>query len=180
MALYRLADLLPTLGEGIWVAPTAVVIGDVRLASEASVWWNAVLRGDNDPITIGAQSNIQDSAVLHTDLGAPLNIGQRVTVGHQAMLHGCTIGDGSLIGMGAIVLNDARIGSGCLIGAGSLITEGKIIPDRSLVVGQPGKVLRELSDEEIARLSASALHYLAQARRYAEQLVQIGSQISVS
>lgn len=160
MPLFGLGAKSPQLTEPVWIAPTATVIGDVRLGAQASVWWNAVLRGDNDPITIGERTNIQDGAVLHTDEGVPLLLGSDVTVGHMAMLHGCTIGDGSLIGIGAIVLNRAVVGRECLIGAGSLIPEGRIIPDRSVVMGTPGKVVRQLSDEEAARLRQSAAHYV--------------------
>jgi len=164
----------PRLGHLVWVAPTAVIIGDVTLADEASVWWGAVLRGDNDPIVIGAQSNVQDGAVLHTDAGAPLSLGQQVTVGHRAVLHGCSVDDGTLIGIGAIVLNHARIGAGSLIGAGALIPEGKEIPSGVLVLGNPGKVVRALSDEEQARLRRGAFHYAAKARLYGEALLVCG------
>lgn len=160
MSVYALGAKAPQLAAPVWIAPNATVIGDVRLATNASVWWNAVLRGDNDPISIGENSNIQDGAVLHTDEGVPLTLGRDVTVGHMAMLHGCTVGDGCLIGIGAIVLNRAVIGRECLIGAGSLIPEGKHIPDRSLVMGTPGKVIRQLSDDEVARLRHSAAHYV--------------------
>jgi carbonic anhydrase/acetyltransferase-like protein (isoleucine patch superfamily) len=170
MPCYRLGDKAPALGRGTWIAANATIIGDVRLGNNASVWWGAVLRGDNDPITIGANSNIQDGSVLHTDAGVPLTIGADVTVGHLVMLHGCTIGDGSLIGIKSVVLNRAVIGKNCLIGANSLIPEGKVIPDRSLVIGSPGKVVRQLSDEEVARLDASAAHYVDNARRYRTQL----------
>ena len=147
MPIYRIGEKAPQIDASAWIAPNATVIGDVRLAANASIWWNAVLRGDNDPITIGENTNIQDGSVLHTDEGVPLTIGRDVTVGHMVMLHGCTIGDGSLIGIGAIVLNRAVIGKNCLIGANTLIPEGKVIPDRSLVMGSPGKVVRELTDE---------------------------------
>jgi carbonic anhydrase/acetyltransferase-like protein (isoleucine patch superfamily) len=173
MALLRLGERRPQIAPGAWVAPNATVIGDVRLAAGASVWWNAVLRGDNDPITIGENTNIQDGSVLHTDEGVPLTLGRDITVGHMVMLHGCTIGDGSLIGIGSIVLNRAVIGAHCLIGANTLIPEGKVIPDRSLVLGSPGKVVRELGDEEVARLLAGAAHYLDNARRYRDELQEI-------
>ena len=139
MPIYRLGDKVPQLAPSVWIAPNATVIGDVHLAANVSIWWNAVLRGDNDPITLGANTNIQDGSVLHTDVGQPLTLGRDITVGHKVMLHGCTIGDGSLIGMGSIVLNGAVIGKQCLIGAGALIPEGKVIPDRSLVVGADRK-----------------------------------------
>lgn len=170
MSLYKLAHLAPQLGKNVWVAPNASVIGDIRLADEASVWFGAVLRGDNAPIVVGAQSNIQDNAVLHTDAGVPLTIGARVTVGHLAMLHGCTIGDGSLIGMSAVLLNRCRIGRHTIVGAHALIPEGKIFPDRVLIVGAPARVARELSDEEVARLEQSALHYVENARRFRQGL----------
>lgn len=153
-----------------FVAANAVLIGSVVLEDEASVWFNATLRGDNDVITVGARSNVQDGSVLHTDAGIPLTIGAEVSVGHQAMLHGCTIGDGSLIGIKALILNHAVIGRECLIGANALVTEGKAIPDRSLVLGSPGKVVRTLSGEEVARLRAIAVHYVENGRRYLEHL----------
>ena len=153
-------------GGGHFIAHNATVIGSVVLEEDVSIWFNTVIRGDNDPIVIGARSNVQDGSVLHTDEGVALAIGASVTVGHQAMLHGCTVGDGSLIGIKAIVLNHAVIGRECLIGAGALIPERKVIPDRSLVVGAPGRIVRTLSDEEAARLRWSADHYVANARRY--------------
>ncbi|MBI5861123.1 MAG: gamma carbonic anhydrase family protein [Rhodocyclales bacterium] len=173
MPLYSLSDRRPVIGQNTWVAPNATIIGDVRLGDNASIWWNAVLRGDNDPISIGAHSNIQDGSVLHTDEGVPLTVGANVTVGHLVMLHGCTIGDGSLIGIKSVILNHAVIGENCLIGANSLIPEGRVIPPRSLVMGSPGKVVRELTDEEVARLLYSAQHYVANARRYREQLAML-------
>jgi carbonic anhydrase/acetyltransferase-like protein (isoleucine patch superfamily) len=154
------------VGEDLWVAPDAVLIGKVRLEAESSVWWGAVLRGDTELITVGRRSNVQDNSVLHTDEGFPLTIGADVTVGHLAILHGCTIGDGSLIGMGAVVLNGARIGRGCLIGAKALIGEGKEIPDCSLVKGIPGKVVGELAPEQLAGLRESAASYVRRWRRY--------------
>jgi carbonic anhydrase/acetyltransferase-like protein (isoleucine patch superfamily) len=153
-------------GTGHFIAHNATVIGHVILGSDVSLWFNTVVRGDNDPITIGERTNIQDGSVLHTDEGVPLTLGASVTVGHQAMLHGCTIGEGSLIGIKAIVLNRAVIGRECLIGAGALIPEGKIIPDRSLVVGAPGRITRTLTDDEAARLRGNADHYVENARRY--------------
>ena len=173
MALYSLANRKPTLGHDAWVAPNATVIGDVQLGDNASIWWNAVLRGDNDTITIGADSNIQDGSVLHADEGVPLTVGANVTVGHMVMLHGCTVGDGSLIGIGSIILNRAVIGKACIIGANSLIPEGKVIPDRSLVMGSPGKVVRELTDQEVQMLIGSAVHYVNNARRFAEDLQEV-------
>lgn len=173
MSIYALGDKRPQLATGVWIAANATVIGDVRLADNASVWWNAVLRGDNDPISIGANTNIQDGSVLHTDAGVPLTLGRDITVGHLVMLHGCTVGDGSLIGIKSVILNRAVIGRHCLIGANTLIPEGKVIPERSLVMGSPGKVVRELTDEEVARLAAAAAHYVENARRYAAQLQQL-------
>lgn len=153
-----------------YIAPNATVIGAVVLEHEVSVWFNAVVRGDNDLITIGPRSNVQDGAVLHTDPGIPLTIGRDCTIGHMAMLHGCTIGEGSLIGIKSVILNHAKIGRNCLIGANSLITEGKEIPDRSLVVGSPGKVVRQLSDEEVAFLLWNAEGYVEKLKRYQQAL----------
>ncbi len=170
--LYRLNDRIPVLrGERHFVADNAAVIGTVILENNVSVWFNAVLRGDNEPIHIGANSNIQDGAVLHTDLGIPLTVAESVSVGHQAMLHGCTIGEGCLIGVKATLLNHSIIGRNCLIGACSLITEGKVIPDNSLVIGSPGKVVRTLTDAEIAALHANADHYVELVARYARGLL---------
>ena len=173
MPLYRLGTKSPQLAADTWVAENATLIGDIHLAEHASVWWNAVLRGDNDPITIGARTNIQDGSVLHTDAGVPLNVGADVTVGHLVMLHGCTIGDSSLIGIKSVILNRAVIGRHCIIGANSLIPEGKVIPDRSLVMGSPGKVVRQLTDEEVGFLAQSAAHYVENARRYRDGLVRL-------
>ena len=170
MSIYSLGARTPTLGRDVWIAPNATVIGDVRLGDEASIWWNTVLRGDNDTLTIGAGSNIQDGSVLHADEGAPLTLGARVTVGHLVMLHGCTIGEESLIGIKSVILNRAVIGRHCIIGANSLIPEGKVIPERSLVMGSPGKVVRTLNDEEVARLRLAAAGYVANARRYRAEL----------
>lgn len=172
MNVYSLGALKPALPaeNEYWIAPTASVMGNVILEKNASIWWGAVARGDNDPIRIGENSNIQDGSVLHTDLGSPLTIGANVTIGHMVMLHGCTIGDGSLIGIGAIVLNGAKIGKNCLIGAGALITEGKEIPDNSMVVGAPGKVVREIGEQHALILQASALHYVENWKRYARDL----------
>jgi carbonic anhydrase/acetyltransferase-like protein (isoleucine patch superfamily) len=163
---------MPTFPETdeYWIAPNAVVVGNVILKKNASIWFGVVARGDNDPIEIGENSNVQDNSVLHTDHGAPLTIGADVTIGHMAMLHGCTIGDGSLVGIGAVVLSGARIGRGCLIGAGALITEGKIIPDRSVVMGAPGRVVREVSAEQAAGLAAGAAHYVENWRRFKAQM----------
>jgi len=171
--LYALGDLSPTLDEGAWAAPSADLIGDVRLGKRASVWFGAVIRADNTPILIGEESNIQDGAVGHSDPGAPLIIGARVTVGHQAILHGCTIGDGCLIGMGARVLNGAVLGENCLVGAGALVTEGKIFEPGMLIVGTPARAVRALSEEQIALLALSAAHYADKAAIYASQLKMI-------
>ena len=170
--MYTLGDKSPYLPgtDEYWIAPDARVIGAVTLKRGASIWWGAILRGDNDPIVIGEDSNIQDGSVLHTDPGEPLIVGRGVTVGHMAMLHGCEIGDNSLIGIGAVVLGRAKIGRNCLIGAGALITEGKVIPDGSLVMGQPGKVVRMLEAGQIAALEASAQHYVQNWKRYARDL----------
>ena len=157
--------------ENYFVSDNATIIGSVIIENDASVWFNAVIRGDNDLITIGENSNIQDGSVLHTDAGVPLTIGKNVTVGHKVMLHGCEIGDNSLIGINAVILNGATIGKNCLIGANSLIPEGKHIPDGSLVMGSPGKVVRELGAEQIKNLKLSALHYVENARRYKKDLV---------
>ena len=164
--IYALDGLAPEIAADCWVAPDANVIGRVVLDPGASVWFGATLRGDTEEIRIGAGSNVQESSVLHTDAGFPLVIGANCTIGHRAMLHGCTIGDGSLIGMGATVLNGARIGKGCLIGACALVTEGKEIPDGSLVMGAPGKVVRLLDEAARLRLIASAEHYQQNMRRF--------------
>jgi carbonic anhydrase/acetyltransferase-like protein (isoleucine patch superfamily) len=153
-----------------WIAPTAAVMGRVVLKKNASVWWGAVLRGDNAVIEVGENSNVQDGSVLHTDMDAPLTIGPNVTVGHMVMLHGCTIGEGTLVGIGSIILNNARIGKNCLIGANCLITEDKEIPDNSLVMGAPGKVVRELSPEQAAMMAAGAMHYVDNWKRYRREL----------
>lgn len=164
--IYALGDLTPDIDADTWVAPDANVIGRVRLGAGASVWFGATLRGDNEWIEVGAGSNVQEGCTLHTDMGYPLVIGRDCTIGHNVILHGCVIGDSSLIGMGATVLNGARIGRNCLIGAGALITEGKEIPDGSLVMGAPGKVVRQLDAAAIQRLAASAQHYQDNMRRY--------------
>ncbi len=173
MPVYRLGEKVPQLDPSVWIAPNATVIGDVRLAAHVSIWWNAVLRGDNDPITIGANSNIQDGSILHTDEGIPMNLGRDITVGHLVMLHGCTVGDGTLVGIKSVILNGAVIGKNCLIGANTLISEGKVIPDRSLVMGSPGKVVRELTDEQLARIAHGTAHYVDNAARYRQFLEEI-------
>ena len=172
--LYRLDTRIPQLiGTGHFIADNAAVIGSVILENNASVWFGAVLRGDNETLYIGENSNIQDGAVLHTDMGAPLNIAANVTVGHHAMLHGCTVGAGSLIGIKAVILNGAVIGKNCLIGANTLVTEGKVIPDNSLVLGSPGKVARSLTADEIAAMHANTAHYVENAAHYIAELKAI-------
>lgn len=174
MAIYELDGKAPQLGQGAWVADTAQVIGEVELGDNAGVWFGAVVRGDTEPIRIGANTNIQDLAVLHADVGKPLTIGANVTVGHQVMLHGCTIGDGSLIGIQAVVLNGARIGRNCIVGSGSVVTEGKEFPDNSLIIGSPAKVVRTLDEASAAKLAHSAETYVGNARRYTRGLRKIG------
>ncbi|WP_299030504.1 gamma carbonic anhydrase family protein [uncultured Sulfitobacter sp.] len=170
MTIYALADITPQIDPTAWVAPDANVIGNVTLAQNSSVWFGCTLRGDNELISVGAGSNVQENSVFHTDPGCPLTIGENCTIGHKVMLHGCTIGDNSLIGMGATVLNGAKIGKNCLIGAGALITENKVIPDGSLVMGAPGKVVRTLDDKAIEGLRMSAIHYQQNAARFAADL----------
>jgi carbonic anhydrase/acetyltransferase-like protein (isoleucine patch superfamily) len=166
MAIYRFADHEPAVPASAWIAESATVIGRVHLGESASVWYGAVLRGDNDRIVLGARTNVQENSVLHTDAGIELLIGDDVTIGHQAMLHGCTIGDGSLIGIQAIVLNDVVIGRHCIVGAGAVVTEGKSFPDGSLIVGSPAKVVRTLEAAQIERLRQSAAHYVEVAQRH--------------
>jgi carbonic anhydrase/acetyltransferase-like protein (isoleucine patch superfamily) len=167
MPLYEVDGARPQLGDGAWVAPSADLIGDVRLGARASVWFGAVIRADNTPIILGNDTNFQDGAIGHSDPGAPLTIGARVTVGHQAILHGCTVEDEALIGMGARILNGAVIASQCIVGAGALVTEGKRFEPRSLIVGSPARAVRSLSEEQIAMLHLSAVHYAEKAARYA-------------
>jgi carbonic anhydrase/acetyltransferase-like protein (isoleucine patch superfamily) len=172
--IYAFEGAAPQLDADTWVAPDANLIGRVVLEAGASVWFGSTLRGDNEEIRVGAGSNVQENCVFHTDMGYPLTVGKNCTIGHKAMLHGCTIGDGSLIGMGATVLNGAVIGVGCLIGAGALIPEGKEIPDGSLVMGMPGKVVRELDEAARTGLLASAAHYQDRMRRFREGLTPLG------
>lgn len=167
MPLYEIDGARPEIAEGAYVAPTATLIGRVRLLAGSSVWWGAVLRGDNDWIELGEGSNIQDNAVCHTDEGVPLTVGAGVTVGHSVILHGCTVGDGALIGMGATLLNHAVIGPRALIGAGALVPERKTIAEAVLAVGSPARVVRDLSDDERASLATAAENYMAKASRYA-------------
>ncbi|MCY1125433.1 gamma carbonic anhydrase family protein [Frigidibacter sp. RF13] len=171
--IYALDGIRPEIGRDVWIAPAAHVIGKVALEDEVGIWFGVTIRGDNELIRIGRGSNVQENCVLHTDMGFPLTVGADCTIGHKAMLHGCTIGDGTLIGMGATILNGAVIGSGCLIGAGALVTEGKHIPDGSLVMGAPGRVVRELDAEVRARLLKSAEGYRTNARRFAAGLRDI-------
>ena len=173
MAIYALDGAVPTIAESAWVADSAQVMGDVVLAEDASIWFGVVIRGDTETIRIGRGSNIQDLSVLHADHGMPLTVGEDVTVGHQVMLHGCTVGDGSLIGIGAVVLNGAKIGKGCLVGAGSLVTEGKEFPDGSMILGSPAKVVRQLTPEQLEGLRQSAKHYVDNARRFRTGLKKI-------
>ena len=173
MAIYQLEDDVPDIHASAWVADSAQVMGRVILAENASVWYGAVLRGDNETISIGCDSNVQDGSVLHTDAGQPLVIGDGVTIGHQVMLHGCTIGDGSLVGIQCVIMNGARIGRHCIVGAGSVVTEGKQFPDNVLILGAPAKVVRELTVDQIARLKLNAEHYVAQQRRHASRLKRI-------
>jgi carbonic anhydrase/acetyltransferase-like protein (isoleucine patch superfamily) len=173
LAIYRLGEDEPEVPASAFVADEAVLIGKVRLGERASVWFGAVLRGDNEPIDIGADTNVQEGAVLHTDPGCPLVVAEGVTIGHQAMLHGCTIGAGSLIGIQAVVLNRAVIGKQCLVGAGAVVTEGKVFPDRSLILGAPGKVVRLLSDEEFAIQADIADNYARRSARYQTDLVRV-------
>lgn len=173
MAIYQLDDHTPDIHESAWIADSAQVMGAVSLHANTSVWFNAVIRGDTETITIGKGSNIQDLAVIHADNGLPVVVGKHVTVGHQVMLHGCTIGDESLIGIAAVVLNGARIGRNCVVGAGSVVTEGKEFPDGSLIMGTPAKVVRELTPEQIEGLRMSAKHYMNNALRFKNGLKKI-------
>ncbi|MEO8444960.1 MAG: gamma carbonic anhydrase family protein [Gammaproteobacteria bacterium] len=168
--IYGLAGLAPHLGRDVFIAPNASVIGDVELGDEVSIWFGAVLRGDVERLTVGARCNVQDNSVLHSDPGSPLVLGENVTVGHAVILHGCRIGDGSLIGMGASILNDARIGRNCLVGANALVTEGKQFADGMLIVGSPARVIRPLTADEIARLATSADRYVERGRQYRTEL----------
>ncbi len=174
MAIYELDGIAPRLAESAWVADSAQVMGNVELAEDASVWFGTVIRGDTEIIRIGRRSNIQDASVLHADIGKPLTVGEDVTVGHKVMLHGCTIGDGSLIGIGAVVLNGAKIGKGCIVGAGSLVTEGKEFPDGSMIMGSPAKVVRALQPEQVEGLRLAAQGYVGNARRFRDGLHKLG------
>jgi carbonic anhydrase/acetyltransferase-like protein (isoleucine patch superfamily) len=174
MAIYELDGQQPELGPNAWVADSAQVIGKVHLAENANVWFGTVIRGDSEHIRIGRNTNVQDASVLHADPGVPLTLGDNVTIGHQVMLHGCTVGDGTLIGIGAVVLNNAKIGKHCLVGAGSLVTEGKEFPDGSMILGSPAKVVKQLSPEQIAGLQRVAQHYVDNAKLFASSLKKIG------
>jgi carbonic anhydrase/acetyltransferase-like protein (isoleucine patch superfamily) len=173
MALYQLQDHVPKVSASAWVADSAQVIGNISLGDEASVWFNVVARADNEPMSVGARSNVQDGSVLHSDHGYPLTIGDDVTVGHQVMLHGCTIGDGSLIGIQSVVLNGARIGKHCVVGAGSVVTEGKDFPDGSLIFGAPARVVKALTPEQVEGLKRSAAGYVKNAQRFRDGLKRI-------
>jgi carbonic anhydrase/acetyltransferase-like protein (isoleucine patch superfamily) len=173
MAIYQLADRIPQIADSAWVAESGQVMGGVTMEANTSVWFGATVRGDTEHIVIGEGSNIQDGSVLHADHGMPLTVGKNVTVGHLVMLHGCTIGDESLIGIGAVVLNGAKIGKNCLVGAGSLVTEGKEFPDGSMIMGTPAKVVRQLTPEQIEGLRQSAQHYIANAHRFKSGLKKI-------
>lgn len=179
MPLYALNGVEPQFEDrdSAWVAPDAAVVGDVRIGRDVGIWFGSALRGDRETITIGARSNVQELTVMHTDPGFPLTIGEGCTIGHRAILHGCTIGDNSLIGMGAIVLNGARIGNNCLVGAGALVTEGKEFPDNSLIVGSPAKVVRTLDDAAADRLRKSAADYVANQKRFSVGLVRLDDQV---
>ncbi|OQM76589.1 gamma carbonic anhydrase family protein [Manganibacter manganicus] len=168
MPIYAIGGRRPRFEDEAsnWIAPDAVLIGDIDIGRNAGFWFGVVIRGDNDPIVIGADTNVQEHVVMHTDVGFPLTVGTGCTIGHRAMLHGCTIGDNSLVGMGAIVLNGARIGRNCLVGAGALVTEGKEFPDNSLIVGSPARVVRTLDEASVAALRASAAHYVANGQRF--------------
>ena len=174
MAIYQLGDKKPVIPASCYIAEEAVIIGDVRLGEGVSIWPGAVLRGDNEPITIGDGSNIQENSVLHTDPGSPVVIGKNVTVGHQVMLHGCTIGDGALIGIQSVILNNSVIGKDCLVGAGAVVTENKSLPERSVIFGSPAKAVRELNDENASRLAMSAASYVKRSSDYKANLKRIG------
>ncbi len=173
MSIYTLGAKVPVIAKDVWIAPGAHVLGDVVLGAGASVWFGAVLRGDNERLTIGADTNIQENSILHTDMGFPLTIGVGCTLGHNVIVHGCFIGDNTLIGMGATIMNGARIGRDCLIGAGALVTEGKVIPDGSMVLGSPGKVVRDLDAQAKEGLRASAQHYRENAARFRAELAAV-------
>jgi carbonic anhydrase/acetyltransferase-like protein (isoleucine patch superfamily) len=174
MAIYQLGEHAPEIDASAYVADSANLIGKVTVEANASVWFGVTIRGDNERITIGENSNVQEGTVMHTDMGFPLTLGKNVTVGHQAMLHGCTIGDGALIGIQAVVLNGAKIGKGCLVGAGALVTEGKEFPDNSLIIGSPAKAVRTLTEEDLQRLAGNAANYVTRGQLFKAQLKKIG------
>lgn len=174
MAIYQLADISPEIDSSAYITDSAKIIGKVKIDANASIWFDVTIRGDNELIHVGENSNIQEACILHTDMGFPLTIGKNVTVGHQAMLHGCSIGEGSLIGIQAVILNGAKIGKNCLVGAGALVTEGKEFPDNSLIVGTPAKVLRVLTDEAILKMQKNTQHYVQRGQEYKTQLKRIG------
>ncbi|KQV80340.1 hypothetical protein ASD15_15920 [Massilia sp. Root351] len=174
MTIYQLGEHAPEIDASAFVAETASLIGKVTLHANASVWYGTTIRGDNERITIGENSNVQENTVMHTDMGYPLTLGKNVTVGHQAMLHGCTVGDGSLIGIQAVILNGARIGKGCLVGAGALVTEGKEFPDNQLIIGAPAKAVRTLTEQDVANLQAAADSYVKRSQLFKTQLKKIG------
>ncbi|MEQ1594838.1 MAG: gamma carbonic anhydrase family protein [Casimicrobium sp.] len=173
MAVYEINGLTPTLDATTWIAESAEVVGNVHFGANTSVWFGAIIRADNEPMLIGEGTNIQEASVLHSDPGKPLTLGKNVTIGHKVMLHGCTVGDGSLIGIGAVILNGAKIGKNCLVGAGALVTEGKEFPDGSLIVGSPAVVKRELSPEAIAGVHGAATHYIENAKLFRDSLKRI-------
>jgi carbonic anhydrase/acetyltransferase-like protein (isoleucine patch superfamily) len=175
VTVFRLGELIPDIDDSAYVASNATIIGRVRLGPNSSVWFGATLRGDNEPIVVGANSNVQEGAVLHTDMGFPLAVRDHVTVGHQAVLHGCTIEEGALVGIQAVVLNGAVIGRHCLVGAGAVVTERKVFPERSLILGAPAKVVRELTDEEVAGLRGAAEHYVGRGMEYRAGLASVRS-----
>jgi carbonic anhydrase/acetyltransferase-like protein (isoleucine patch superfamily) len=174
MAIYQLGEHAPDIDPSAYVTDNATIIGKVKVEAKASVWFNVTIRGDNELITVGENSNVQECCVLHTDPGYPLTIGKNVTIGHQAMLHGCTIGEGALIGIQAVILNGAKIGRNCLVGAGALVTEGKEFPDNSLIIGSPAKAVRTLSDEDVMRMRGNAAHYAERGQQYKTELKKIG------
>lgn len=174
MSIFQLGEYAPEIDPTSYVAESANVIGKARIEANASIWFDVTIRGDNELITVGENSNVQEGCILHTDPGVPLTVGKNVTVGHQAMLHGCTIGDGSLVGIQAVVLNGARIGRNCLVGAGALVTEGKEFPDNSLIIGSPAKAVRTLSEEEIARMHENTAHYVTRGQLFKRELKRIG------
>lgn len=176
MAIYQLGDISPEIDASAYITDSAKVIGRVKIDANASIWFGTVIRGDNELIHVGENSNLQESCTLHTDPGFPLSIAKNVTVGHQAMLHGCSIGEGSLIGIQAVILNGAKIGKNCLVGAGALVTEGKEFPDNSLIVGSPAKVVRTLSDEAITQMHANTQNYVKRAQEYKRQLKRIDTE----